>query len=364
MTSRRPLIRWAVPAVAVAAVGVATLAPHAVAEPALPPTTAEQLLVDLQTSRVDAFSGTVQTRSDLGLPALPLGDSDVTALASGTHTIRVWQSGADKSRVALLSDGAETAVIRNGDDLWQWSSKDRTAKHTVVQGHQAQGPAPTATPQTPQEAARELLAQIEPTTSVTVSRTAKVAGRDAYELVLDPTTPDTLVAKIAIAVDSQTKAPLRVEVWAIGKNQPALSVGFTSVDFATPDASVFAFTPPAGVTVEQVQPKAEGQPTGQAAERAGTDQPVTVGQGWDRVTITKLPERPTTTGQAPAPADPRHGDAAAQWERTLQSLPTVQGPWGTGRVLTSALVTVVLTEDGRVAMGMVPTDRVVAAIPK
>lgn len=363
MTSRHPLLRWAVPAVAVAAVGVSAIAPRAVAEPALPPLTAEQLLVDLQNSRVDAFSGTVQTRSDLGLPALPLGDSEVAALTSGTHTIRVWQSGEEKSRVALLADGAETAVIRNGDDVWQWSSKDRTAKHTVLPEHEARPDADATTAsRTPQEAAREMLAHIEPTTSVSVSQTARVAGRDAYELVLDPTSPDTLVAKIAIAVDSETKAPLRVETWAIGKDQPALSVGFTSVDFTAPDNDVFAFQPPAGVTVEQVTPKTKDHADGEAAEKPAMADPVTVGEGWDRVTIARLPERPATTEQPTT--DPRHGETAAQWEQTLQSLPTVQGPWGTGRVLTSALVTVVLTDDGRVAMGMVPTDRVVAAIPQ
>lgn len=358
------MIRWAVPAVAVAAVGVAFVAPRAVADPALPPVTAEQLLVDLQNSKVDAFSGTVQTRADLGLPALPLGDSDVAALTSGTHTIRVWQSGEDKSRVALLSDGAETAMIRNGDDVWQWSSKERTAKHTVLPEHEARpGADATTASRTPQEAAREMLAHIEPTTSVTVSQTARVAGRDAYELVLDPTSPDTLVAKIAIAVDSETKAPLRVEAWAVGKDQPALSVGFTSVDFTAPDDSVFAFRPPAGVAVEQVTPKGKDHPEGQPADKPAMDDPVTVGEGWDRVTIARLPERPATTDEPPT-TDQRHGDAAAQWEQTVQNLPTVQGPWGTGRVLTSALVTVVLTDDGRVAMGMVPTDRVVAAIPQ
>lgn len=364
VTSRHPLIRWAVPAVAVAAVGLAAIAPRAVAEPALPPLTAEQLLVDLQNSKVDTFSGTVQTRADLGLPALPLGDSEVAALASGTHTIRVWQSGEEKSRVALLADGAETAVIRNGDDVWHWSSKDRTAKHTVLPEHEVRpGAGATAAARTPQEAAREMLAHIEPTTAVTVSQTARVAGRDAYELVLDPTSPDTLVAKIAIAVDSETKAPLRVEAWAVGKNQPALSVGFTSVDFSAPDDTVFAFQPPAGVAVEQVAPKTKDRAEGEAADKPATAEPVTVGDGWDRVTIARLPERPATTDEQSA-TDPRHGDATAQWEQTLASLPTVQGPWGTGRVLTSALVTVVLTDDGRVAVGMVPTDRVVAAIPQ
>lgn len=374
VTSRHPIIRWAVPAAAVLAIGAAVAAPRAVADPALPPKTAEELLVDLRNADVSAFSGTVETRSELGLPALPVGDSEFAQLMSGSHTIRVWQSKEHKSRVSVLGDAAETTVVRNGADVWQWSSASKTAKHTVLTERQrpaATPPTATPVPSTPQEAAREALAQIEPTTAVTVSQTARVAGRPAYELVLDPKSSDTLVAKVAIAMDSETKAPLRVEVWPVGANQPAIRVGFTQVSFTAPDDSVFAFTPPAGATIEEVQPKEHGdRPNADRPEAAKPEmpKPVTVGDGWDRVTVATMPTKPATPGaQQPseqAPAGEEHQRAAAEWQRTLESLPTVQGSWGQGRVLTSALVTVVLTEDGRVAFGMVPTDRVVAAIPR
>lgn len=357
VTSKHPILRWAVPALAVAAVGVASVAPRAVADPALPPRTAEQLLVDLQAAEVDTFSGTVETRSDLGLPALPLGDSDFSALTTGTHILRVWHDGEDKSRVSLIGDGAEASVIRNGNDLWQWSSNSRTAQHAVVpEGHGEQAPQDYP-PRTPQEAAQQFLAHIEPTTTVTVSQTAKVADRAAYELVLDPKSEDTLIAKIVIAVDAETHAPLRVEVFATGAEEPAVSVGFTRVDFSAPDASVFAFTPPAGVTVEQLDPSDKPVPSG---ERDNHPKPAvtTVGEGWDRVLVTAVPQRPE---QPQAPADTQQGQELHQ---VLEQLPTVSGPWGSGRVLTSALVTVVFTDDGQVAVGMVPTDRVLAALPQ
>jgi hypothetical protein len=38
----------------------------------------------------------------------------------------------------------------------------------------------------------------------------------------------------------------------------------------------------------------------------------------------------------------------------LKSLPTVSGSWGSGTLLRSALFSVVLTDDGRVAIGAVP----------
>ncbi|MDO5683433.1 MAG: hypothetical protein Q4G46_11455 [Propionibacteriaceae bacterium] len=380
LTSKHPMIRWAVPTLAVAAIGAVSLAPKAIAEPTLPPMTAEQLLVAVQDPTVEDFSGTIETNSDLGLPALPGDGSDFAALVSGTNTVRVWHAGKDKSRVSLLADGAETSVIRNGQDVWQWSSKERTAKHAVLTDHDGQQvrsarPKPAEghgveVPSTPAEAAQQVLAAIEPTTTVTVDRTTRVAGRSAYELILDPKSSETLVAKVAIAVDAETKAPLRVEVWGVGADKPAMQVGFTQIDFRTPSESVFRFAPPAGVTVEQVD-KGDKATSHAEGDKPKPPEPVVVGEGWDKVTIVAAPEHTgdaraakSATGTGAEPAEGRGTEQAAEFQAMIDQLPTVQGPWGSGKVLTSSLFTVVLTDDGRVAVGMVPTSRVVAAIPQ
>lgn len=357
----KQFLRWAVPAAAVAIVAGAALTPRAMAEPTLPPKTAEQLLVDLKTQEVNDLTGTVEIRADLGIPALPGGsDSGFGGLVAGTHTLRVWQSGDDKSRVSLVDPGAETSLIRNGQDVWTWSSEQRKATHTTVPADR--GPSATPTPpKTPQQTAQEFLAHIEPTTEVTVSTTATVAGRSAYELVLKPKSDVTLVDKMSIAVDAENSAPLRVEVWPRGAARPAMSVGFTQVDFTAPDDSVFQFTPPAGVTVEEVAPKTgdHATPDGKRPEQA---EPTRVGEGWETVMVTKMPEMPANTDPQTPP--PGHSGGPADWQQYRDSLPDVQGPWGSGKVLTSSLFTVVMTDDGRVAAGLVPTERVVAAIPQ
>lgn len=357
------MVRWAVPVAAIAVVAGAALTPRAMAEPTLPPKTAEQVLVDLKSQDVDDFSGTVESRSDLGLPALPVdSDSGFGSLISGTHTLRVWHSGDDKARLSLIEPGAESSVIRNGQDVWTWSSEARKATHTVLPAEGDQDETPS-TPKTPQQAAEDFLAQIEPSTAVAVSRTATVAGRPAYELVLEPRSDVTLVDRMSIAVDAENSAPLRVEVWPEGGSQPAIRVGFTQVDFSAPNDSVFQFTPPAGVEVERKEPKSRDHatPDGQRPERA---EPIRVGEGWETVTITRMPELPDTTDDPQDERRSRHTGDPADWQQLRDSLPTVQGAWGTGRVLTSALFTVVITDDDRIAVGMVPTERVVAAIPR
>ena len=68
----------------------------------------------------------------------------------------------------------------------------------------------------------------------------------------------------------------------------------------------------------------------------------TVGDGWDTV---KIMRRPAAT--TPETTDPGTPD--------LSSIGTpVSGAWGSGRLITSAVGTAIITDDGRVAAGAVP----------
>ena len=94
-----------------------TLPMTAGASPALPQRSAAQLLVDVSKADGTPLSGTVVETARLGFPALPdVGGASITpmSLVSGSHTARVWYDGADKARVALVSDLAETDLVRNG----------------------------------------------------------------------------------------------------------------------------------------------------------------------------------------------------------------------------------------------------------
>ena len=176
-------------------------------------------------------------------------------MLAGTHTWRVWADGPTRARVALVAGSGESDIIRNGSDVWVWSSQDKSATHHTLDAKNAPKGAPpmssTALPKTPDEAARQALAAIDPTTEVTTAGTAVVAERQAYELVLDPRSTATRVAQVRIAVDADAHIPLRVQVYSTKLANPAVEVGFTSIDFATPEARQFAFTPPPGTTVTE-----------------------------------------------------------------------------------------------------------------
>jgi outer membrane lipoprotein-sorting protein len=344
-----PRARWAVPGV-VAAVVLAgsVLAPGlASAEPALPPTTAEQLLTDLAGSDVQALSGTVVQTVDLGLPELPRdtrGDvSELTGLLTGTTTARVWSDGPQRSRVAVLSELAETDVVRNGPDAWVWRSDSSTALHATVPT--SAGARPDAAALTPQQLAEQVLAAVDPSTEVTLDGTTTVAGRDAYVLVLRPRDAATLVGEVRLAVDAASSVPLQVRVTPRGSSEPALTTGFTDLSLARPDPGVFTFTPPPGATVTEAPASSSARRP--AAARPAADSPGVVGQGWTAVLVL-----PGTGAALPAGSSTQDPTARA----LLDAFRPVTGAFGSGRLLTTRLVGVLALDDGRVLVGAVGPD--------
>ncbi|MCG5467991.1 hypothetical protein LADH09A_001842 [Micromonospora sp. LAH09] len=373
----RPVLRWLVPATAAVAViggGAAIGTFAAEAEPSLPPRTAAQLLVDLQTSRLEGLSGTVVQRADLGLPPLVglVSGNELTTLLTGTHTLRVWYSGPDQQRVALLDTLGEQDVIRNGRDVWTWQSRSNTARHLTLGDDAGAGkPVPESMPTmpaTPQQAADLALGAIDPSTEVSVGRSATVAGQDAYELVLQPRDKDSLVHQLRIAIDAKQHVPLRFEVLAKGSDRPAFEVAFTQVDYRRPDADQFTFNPPPGVTVteEKAQRPAArpgaakpGQP-GHVAP-AGDPQVRAVGSGWTTVLIGRLDGVDAGPKTPAKPAAPPAGSPDVDMSKLLGGLPTVSGDWGSGRLFSSKLFSVLLTDDGRVLAGAVTPERLYQA---
>ncbi len=293
--------RWAVPSGAVAAVGVVvagSVLTGAAAAPILPARTPAQLIAAIAANKSvpAALSGTIVTGAALGLPSLP-GTSDPTSIASlltGSHTIKIWYARPGQLRLALPVQLGETDLRVNGRQVWLWDSQANTATHVLppaIGGPGAPlspgwmsssgsmsssgmarssakpgsasatysanvGSSPVtafaATP-TPQQLAQRLLAAIGPTTAVSVQSNITIAGRPAYQLVLAPKNPASLIGRVSIAVDASRYIPLRVQVFARGAASPAYQVGFTSISFARPAASNFTFTPPPGAKVKTVR---------------------------------------------------------------------------------------------------------------
>lgn len=368
MKNTATLRRWAVPAaIGATVIGVAVGATLVQAGDgdSLPPKTAAQLLTDVQNAQIDGLSGTVVTQASLGLPAgiAGGGGAEMSSLLSGSKTMRVWYGGPDRIRGAILGTLGESDFIRNGADVWTWSSEENTATHTTLSDDYADTAmwppkAIAGEPITPDEAAESVLAAISGTTEVTTDGTAEVAGRPAYELVLKPKDPASTIGEIRLAVDGETSLPLRTQVFGVGQSDVAFEIAFARVIFETPPAEHFTFTPPQGVTVTEMgeqdfgkhdaEDKAEGKP-GEGME--------IIGEGW--TAVAEFSSADLGKFLSGEPVEGADAESAQGATALLESLPQVSGTWGSGRVFTSTLVNALITDDGRILVGAVTTDKLV-----
>jgi hypothetical protein len=201
---------------------------------------------------------------------------------------------------------------------------------------------------------------------------------------------------VLIAIDASRDIPLRVEVYGRGSAGLAYSIGFTSLTFGTPAASNFSFTPPPGVTVRQQTVPSDpgallhglGVPGGSsgyaplAPSSATAGKPTVIGSGWLSVAATppnsdvsaavhqllqdhaaggssngggffgssaSAAPGPSASGQPAGPVGPY----LAPLQALLAASTPVSGSWGEGRLLQTALVSVLVTSKGQILVGAV-----------
>ncbi|GGU63837.1 hypothetical protein GCM10010211_31110 [Streptomyces albospinus] len=391
---RRKAVRYAVP-VAVAGVTAATIglvpAFAGSGSPDLPKISAQDLIAKIAKSDVQQLSGTVQVTTDLGLPSLPGGmggaggfgggpgggehggsgasaspQSKLTELASGTHTLRVAADGPEKQRVSIVDKTADYTLIHNGKDVWAYDSGSNTAVHNTARedarhgehGKHHEGPKdlPNGLQNaTPQELAKQALKAAGDTTAVTVGDTAKVAGRDAYQLVIKPKQSGSTVGSIRVAVDAANGVPLKFTLTPKSGGPAAIDVGYTSVDFAKPAANTFSFTPPKGAKVvdgDQQRAKAQrehgndGKGAKGAMDRKGLKDfggLNVIGKDWTSIAKIK--------GAGPGGKDQA---AKGQAGKLLDSLGSkVTGSFGSGHLFSTRLVNALITDNGTIYVGAV-----------
>jgi outer membrane lipoprotein-sorting protein len=266
----------------------------------LPDVTPQQLML-LMDSEVRAFSGTVVKTSDLGLPALELSSmmnedmitemeekmpegfeefipsiieqnaiTQAVELIAGEHKMRIYAS-EEGLRVQVLDTMSQRDLIINKDTFWFYDAKKATVltggleSKPEVSEQDKQAAIDEATAKleeyaatialdlsSPEAVANYLLEQVGPSTNISVGQDHRAAGRTAYQLIAEPKSANSLISSVVVSVDSETGMALDVAVFSKEQEEPAFKVGFESISFETPAASVFSFTPPAGTTVETI----------------------------------------------------------------------------------------------------------------
>ncbi|QMU67566.1 hypothetical protein [Streptacidiphilus sp. P02-A3a] len=362
--SRRSRVLVPAAVAAVAAVGVIAV-PVFAAGSSLPSVSAQQLLAKVLSAHVQTFSGTVQSTVDLGLPsqlvsALPSAlsgavggnagpspagsasaaasasaEKELSSVLSGTQLFQVAVDGP--TRQAVSSSGQGFALVHDGGSAWIYDAGSHAATHLtgVGAGSAAEAAHPAVDPQ---QAAADALKALGSSTTVSVSGQSKVAGQSVYELSVRPKGSGSTVGEVRIAVDAANGMPLEVRVLPSDGSDPILDVAFSTVSFATPPASAFAFTPPSGTRVtQQSVPSPQVKPVKPTRDRADSPNVTVSGSGWSTVWTVKPSAQQGKSGVA--------GELSAVKE--------FGKPVAGGTLVSTKLINVLVANNGTVYAGAV-----------
>jgi outer membrane lipoprotein-sorting protein len=369
-------------AVAVTAITVAALQiPAAQASPDLPNKTPAQLLASISTdAKVPPMTGTVVETASLGLPQLPQtgNATSMTSLLTGSHTMKVYYQDSKHYRLSVPQPSSETDVIANGSTVWLWqSASDSVTEFTGADQASAKKAVPqvTQTPLTPQQAANQVLAKVGATTLVSVQANVMVAGEPSYQLVLAPKDSRSLVGKVVIAVDGKYGVPLRVQLYAKGATSAAFQVGYTALQWVAPAPANFSFTPPKGASVDVVNEAKSASGSKSPGNTAGFG---SYGKSW--LTVVAFPQKDlmqgfgttagssssssSSSGQQNIASSNNSGVSVSSQEllsALLGSAKPVHGSWGSGTLVTTSLVSMLMT-GGEVYIGAVQPSVLYSAV--
>ena len=345
--------------------GAAVPAVASGSEPVLAAQSPQQLVSEILGARPAAVSGSLEWAPDLGLPSLgeltsggqgipSAGGIDPTGLLGSDQSLRLWADGSDE-RVAIVQSLAEVDLLRRGSTVWVWDSSDqRVERYVLPAGAEPATPPSAPAPFDPQSVAAAIVSHLESagTTLGVAARSVYVAGVPCRVLELRPTDASaSTVSSVDLAVDARNGVVLQVVLRAAGQATPALSLGFTSVSFTTPSASVFAVPAGSSVSTRLVAPESRqltGAPGGSGwyayaplsgrsyPSGAGGSAPQVLGQGWSSVLELAVPA-----------GSPSFGELSALGHQ-------VSGSFGSGRLVRSSLLDLLVLPDGHLLVGFVP----------
>lgn len=397
------VIRW-IPAVLAPVLVAATavgLSGSATASVDLPNKSASQILQFINTNPDIAFSGKVLKVADLGLPPMniipDISQSMVDQMAKnapkemkdflpqasaqgelalaleflgGTHRANIYVDGVKKSRVQVLDLLSERNFIRNGQDFWFYDAGKQTVRHSVVtEADEARAEKEASNflnansskiafdATSPASVAEYFLNQASSSTTFTVGNDAMVAGRGAYQITMTPRTADTLVKSVRLSIDGATGLPLAVSVSAAGQSSAAFEIGFETISFERPSAELFNFTVPTGAKLIEVPLPTEADlkkyagktPTAADEERARAEFEKLQKAGWSAVV------------EIPANEVPAEFSLGIKGNKLYKELTK---PVAGGRLFTTALMNVLIADDGRILAGAVTPEKLIEAAAK
>ena len=377
--------RWLPAIVTPAIIAGVTALPLQASAVDLPDLSADELMVMMQASEPAEFSGIVVKRSNLGLPTLELssmlseaevermrektpeefaefvpevieteGLAEAMELIAGEHRVRVFV-GETGMRAQILDRMSQRDLIVSGNTVWSYDSREQTATFAELDEQKlAEGEAQAMAELNayaaqigldltdPQAVSDYVMGLAGEDSVITVGTDHWMAGRTAYQLIVTPKSDVSMVASVVVSLDSETGMPLALSVNSVAQAEPAMEIAFESISFTDQDEALFSFTPPAGTEVtnlnelESNKPDLEMWMDMDEMEALERPEPEMLGEGW--ASVVKM----SSAGEKDMFAEGLFAELMTE----------VAG----GKVFTTPLVNVLVTDSGDIYAGAVTLD--------
>ena len=186
-----------------------------------------------------------------------LSNSPLISGASG----RMWISDDGRVRLELQAEKGDTQILYDGHTLQLYDASTNTLYRykTPATGGEAK-PEPEDRHEAPSEAKiEEAIAHLRKHADVSGATPTDVAGQPAYTVRISPNEGGSLFGGVELSWDALHGVPLRAAVYSSTSSAPVIELAASEISYGRVDSSVFRFTYPPGVKVQEITTSGSSQ---------------------------------------------------------------------------------------------------------
>jgi outer membrane lipoprotein-sorting protein len=230
-----------------------------------------------------------------------LASSPLLAGGSG----RLWIAKDGNVRLELQAEKGDTEILYDGTTLSLYDAATNTLyRYTPPAGTQPEAPtdaAPGHGHEPPTVAKiEEAIAHLQTHAVVSGATPADVAGQPAYTVRVTPKETGSLLGGAELSFDANTGAPLRAAIYSSNSSSPVIELAATEISYGPVSGSVFAFSPPAGVKIEQLSSSSFHHAHAPGSGESPAEEPKLTTHGHGLSSIAVLESRTSTTADKSA----------------------------------------------------------------
>jgi outer membrane lipoprotein-sorting protein len=197
---------------------------------------------------------------------------------------RLWIAKSGQLRLELQSEQGDTQLLYDGHTVQLYDAATNTLYRYTPP---AQSSSPEPSYEVPSVAKiEEAIAHLSEHANVSGATPADVAGQPAYTVRVSPKEAGSLLAGSELSFDASNGMPLRTAIYSTSSSSPVIELAATEVSYGPVAESVFSFSPPPGVKIDEVKdPDSSGSASRPDLDGAEKPKLTTSGHGVSAIAI-------------------------------------------------------------------------------